>query len=401
MGLRAMRILIAHNYYGSSAPSGENQVVAAEAALLRANGHEVRMFERHSDSIRERGLRGAVAGALSVPWNPFSAREMRAVLASWRPDILHAHNTFPLISPAIFPAAAGGPARVLTLHNYRLLCAAGIPMRDDRPCTLCIERRSVGPALHHGCYRDSRVATLPLAAGIALHRARGTWHRDVEALVALTGFQRDLLAQGGLPVERIEVKPNFYPGRPDVVPWDERKADCIFVGRLSPEKGILKLIRAWRRWGAEAPPLLVIGDGPLRADLEREAAGGRVTFLGQLPSTHTERHIANARLLILPSECFEGFPMVVREAFAFGTAVAASDLGPLPSILEGGLGFLLDPFDAAVVADRLRTIWADQSRLQQVGDAGHREFLRRYTAEANIEILQAIYARALERRIPA
>ncbi|MCP3732899.1 glycosyltransferase family 4 protein [Sphingomonas sp. MG17] len=394
-----MRIVIAHNYYGSSSPSGENEVVTAEAELLRSHGHEVMMFERHSDSIRDRGITGATTGALSVPWNPFSARKMREVVASWKPDILHAHNTFPLISPAIFPAAAGGPARVLTLHNYRLLCAAGIPMRDNRPCTLCIEKRSVAPALHYGCYRDSRIATVPLAAGIALHRARGTWHKDVEALIALTDFQRDLLSRGGLPAAMIEVKPNFYPGRPHVRRWDERPPHCVFVGRLSPEKGVLKLIRAWRKWGGDAPSLLVIGDGPLRSELEREAAGARVSFLGQLPRIQTERHIAEARLLILPSECFEGFPMVVREAFAFGTPVAVSDLGALPSIVGGGrLGFLLDPFDDTAVTDRLRRIWADSSRLRQIGEAGNREFLLRYTADANIKILHRIYDRALERR---
>lgn len=397
-----MRILIAHNYYGSSSPSGENQVVAAEAELLRANGHEVVIFERHSDSIRNRGLTGAMVGALSVPWNPFSAREVREVVASWKPDILHAHNTFPLISPAIFPAAAGGPARVLTLHNYRLLCAAGVPMRDDRPCTLCIEKRTVAPALRYSCYRGSKIATLPLAAGIALHRARGTWHHDIEALIALTDFQRDLLSKGGLPAAKIEVKPNFFPGRPDIVPWEERRSHCVFVGRLSPEKGILKLVRVWRKWGDNAPPLLVIGDGPLRDKLEREAAGARVQFYGQLPRAETERHIADARLLILPSECFEGFPMVIREAFAFGTPVAVSELGPLTSIVDRGrLGFLLDPFDETAVMKRLREIWNDQATLRRTGELCYREFLLRYTAEANIEILHNIYARALERRKPA
>jgi glycosyltransferase involved in cell wall biosynthesis len=397
-----MRILIAHNYYSSSLPSGENEVVAAEAELLRAHGHEVIVFERHTDSILKRGLTGAMVGALSVPWNPFSARELRKVVATWKPDILHAHNTFPLISPAIFSAAVGGPARVLTLHNYRLLCAAGVPMRDDRPCTLCIEKRTVAPALRYGCYRGSKIATLPLAAGISLHRARGTWDNDIEALIALTDFQRDLLSKGGLPAAKIEVKPNFYPDRPDIVPWEKRRSHCVFVGRLSPEKGILKLVRVWRKWGDKAPPLLIIGDGPLRDKLEREAAGARVQFFGQLPRAETERYIADARLLLLPSECFEGFPMVIREAFAFGTPVAVSELGPLISIVDGGrLGLLLDPFDETALVKQLREIWDDQATLRRYGESCHREFLLRYTAEANIEILHNIYARALERRKPA
>ena len=394
-----MRVLIAHNWYGSSAPSGENQVVLAESELLRAHGHEVMMFERHSDDIRGRGLTGAISGGLAVPWNPFSARRMREVVASWKPDVLHAHNTFPLISPAIFPAAGRGPARVLTLHNYRLLCAAGIPSRDDRPCALCIEGHTVLPALRYGCYRDSTLATLPIAAGIALHRARGTWHQDVEAFIALTDFQRDLLAKGGLPADRIEVKPNFYPDITPTVPWDERQPKCVFVGRLSSEKGILKLVRVWRRWAKNAPMLVVIGDGPLRGQLETEAAGANVRFLGQQPLADTARHIAHARLLILPSECYEGFPMVIREAFAFATPVAVSDLGALPSIVDRGrLGILLDPYDERAVLEGLREAWSNHELLRQVGERGHGEFLSRYTAQANIELLLQIYARALARR---
>ncbi|MXO95856.1 glycosyltransferase [Erythrobacter aquimaris] len=394
-----MRILVVHNYYGSASPSGENQVVETEVQLLRDYGHEVAVFDRHSDSIRSRGLIGSMAGALSVPWNPFSAREMRDFVASWKPDILHAHNTFPLISPSIFPAAAGGPARVMTLHNYRLLCAAGIPMRDNHPCTLCIKRRTVAPAMRYGCYRESKIATLPLAAGIALHRLRNTWQNDIEAFVALTEFQRDLLSLGGIPATKIEVKPNFYPGNPEVQPWKIRGPHCVFVGRLSEYKGIVKLIRAWRRWGKDAPFLHVIGDGPLREKLLQEAREANVIFDGQLTPSETERKIANARLLILPSECFEGFPMVIREAFAFGTPVAVSDLGPLPSIVDGGrAGFLLDPFDEAAVTRGLRKIWSDQAKLRHVGEMGHLEFRRRYTAEANLDILHGIYSRALERR---
>lgn len=394
-----MRILMVHNFYGSAAPSGENEVVHAETELMRANGHEVQLFTRHSDDIRNRGRMGALSGALAVPWNPFEAYRISAVLDTWKPDVLHAHNTFPLISPSIFRAARGACARVLTLHNYRLLCAAAIPMRDDRPCIDCIERRSAAPAVLHGCYRSSRVATLPIAAGIALHRARKTWHTDVEAFIALTDFQRDLMSRGGLPSERIEVKPNFYPSRPKPLDWDTRLPRCVFVGRLSAEKGVLKLVRAWRKWGEHAPLLTIIGDGPLRLQLEGEADGARVRFLGQLPADETQLHIAQARLLITPSECFEGFPMVLREAFAFGTAVAVSNLGPLPSLVDNGKGgLLLSPFNGDAMLQTLQQAWAEPSRIRAFGEIGHRNFLKHYTAEANIETLLQIYDRALHRR---
>lgn len=395
-----MRILIVHNSYGAEAPSGENEVVRLERALLVDKGHEVCMFSRDSDEIRTKGWLGAVQGGAAVPWNPFEARRMAACVSSFNPDIVHAHNTFPLISAAVFSAASRAPARVLTLHNYRLFCAAGIPMRSGQTCTDCIDRRSVVPALLHGCYRGSVVATLPLAAGIALHRALGTWRHDVEAFIALSAFQRELMVTGGLPVERIEVKPNFYPGSPQPLPWSDRTGQCIFAGRLTPEKGLAKLIRAWSLWGASAPELLVLGDGPLRASLEQAAHGANVRFLGYLPAAETQAEIARSRLVVLPSECIEGFPMTMREAFALGTAVAVSRLGPLPGLVRNGqCGVLLDPFDASQVLAALQPAWQDQAALEALARAGHREFQACFTADANHDLLLQIYRRAIARRV--
>lgn len=394
-----MRILLVHNHYGSTAPSGENEVVRLEHALLCDRRHDVRMLARHSDVLLRRGLLGAVQGALSVPWNPIEARRLAQEVERFRPDVVHVHNTFPMLSPAIFSAASGAGARVLTLHNYRLLCAAAIPMREGKTCTECIEDRTVLPAMRHGCYRHSRLATLPLAASIALHRARGTWQHDVEAFIALTGFQRSLMVAGGLPADRIEVKPNFYPGQPVPVPWAQRDPVCVFAGRLSPEKGIVKLIDAWVSWGESAPELKVVGDGPLRTLLEEKARGARVRFLGLRTAEQAQEAIAQARLVILPSECLEGFPMTVREAFAFGTPVAVSDLGSLPSlVVQGRCGILLHPFETGAMLQVLRAAWQDQAGLEVLGRAGHEEFLKRYTADANYTLLLDIYQRAVARR---
>ena len=160
-----MKVLLVHNFYGSAAPSGENQVFEAEKALLQSRGHEGAEFARHSDEIRGQGVWGTVRGAAATPWNLRSAQAIRQAVARFLPDVVHVHNTFPLISPSIFHALAGkGVARVLTLHNYRLFCPAAIPMRAGKVCTDCLDQRSVLPAFQHGCYRDSRLATLPLAS---------------------------------------------------------------------------------------------------------------------------------------------------------------------------------------------------------------------------------------------
>jgi glycosyltransferase involved in cell wall biosynthesis len=391
-----LKILLVHNFYGSAAPSGENQVFLEEKALLQSRGHTIIEFTRASDDIRALGWRGAIVGGLTTPWNFRSARDVAALVAEARPDVVHVHNTFPLLSPAIFHAIGAATPRVLTLHNYRVFCAAGIPVRDQRVCTECLDARSAAPALRHGCYRNSRVATLPLAASIELHRRIGTWARAVDAFIALSDFQKDVMAAAGLPAARIHVKPNFYPGRPVVVPWADRAPYVLYAGRLSAEKGVQTLARAWQCWGTEAPELRIAGDGELLPHMRAITAGVPVRYLGQLSTSDAEQQIAGARLLIVPSECFEGFPMVIREAFAFGTPVAASNLGPLPTIVHAGeSGIVFDPADPASLQRSIATAWSAAGLLERLGTGARREFETKYTEDANYDRLMQIYQQVI------
>jgi len=396
-----MRILLVHNFYGSSAPSGESQVYETEKDMLQSRGHDLAEFTRHSDEIRGRGAWGAIKGAAATPWSPWAARDIRQAVAHFRPDVVHVHNTFPLISPSIFHALAGmGVSRVLTLHNYRLFCPAAILMRAGHVCADCLTRRSVLPALQHGCYRGSRLATLPLATNVALHRLLGTWTKQVEVFIALTEFQRERVIQAGLPADLVHVKPNFYPGNPAIVPWADRKASVVFAGRLTAEKGVLVLVRAWLIWGASAPELRIVGEGGLRVELERLAATAPdvpIRFLGQLGGAAAQDEIARASLLVLPSECFEGFPMVVREAFAFGTPAAVSNIGPLPSIVrQGDNGVLFAPGEPQSLLAAVRMVWETAGELERLAAGARRSFETLYTEEANYRILMAIYAQAME-----
>lgn len=395
-----MKVLLAHNYYGSAAPSGENQVFEAEGNLLRQRGHEVSEFLRHSDTIRAKGAWGALQGAFSTPWNPFAAKAVRHTVEINHPDVVHVHNTFPLLSPAIFHAIGQRAARVLTLHNYRLFCSAAIPMRAGQVCTDCLDRRSVLPALWHGCYRGSRLATLPLAANVALHRHLGTWTKQVDAFIALTDFQRERMIEAGLPADLVYVKPNFYPGNPDIVPWLDRQQSVVFAGRLTAEKGILALVRAWLMWGESAPELRIVGDGGMRAELEQLAATVPkvpIRFLGQLTGAAAQEEIARARLLALPSECFEGFPMVIREAFAFGTPAAVSNIGPLPSIVrQGENGVVFEPGDPQSLLQVIRAAWGKAGELEHLATGARCSYETMYNEDANYLMLMTIYERAME-----
>jgi glycosyltransferase involved in cell wall biosynthesis len=395
-----VKVLLVHNYYRSSSPSGENVVFELERDLLVRHGHEVRSFVRHSDELQGRGWTGVLRGAAATPWNPWMARVIRRVVEEFRPDVVHAHNTFPLISPAIFPAVGSRAARVLTLHNYRLFCPAAIPVRGGRTCTDCLDQRSILPALRYGCYRGSRVATVPLAVNVALSRALSLWQRHVDAFIALTEFQRDLMVATGLPAERVFVKPNFYPGRPEVVPWSRRRPCVVYVGRLSEEKGVRHLLDAWAAWGAEAPALRVVGDGPLRRALEDQARAlglTQVAFLGQLEPKAAEAEIATAMLLVLPSICFEGFPLVLREAVAFGTPTAVSGIGPLPGLVEQGrAGVIFRPGDAASLLEQVREAWLQPGALETRSAVARRAYEEKYAEPENYLALTGVYQQAID-----
>ena len=389
-----MKVLLVHNFYGSAAPSGENAVFELERQMLLDNGIDVCCFTRHSDDIRAKGMFGKIVGAAATPWNPFAVGAFRKILHEYRPDVVHAHNTFPLISPAIFPASKG-VARVLTLHNYRLQCPAAIPMRDSKPCISCIESRTVTPALTHACYRGSRLATLPIAAKIALNNVRGTWRHDIERFIALSEFQKELMIKGGLPAKKVTVKPNFYPGVPSRIPFDSRPQRVVFAGRGGEEKGVQDLVAAWRMWGADAPMLHIVGDGPLLETLRSESASlTNIRFLGQMTAQEAERQIANARLLVVPSRWFEGFPMVVREALAFGVPVAVANLGPLPTIVSPAGGLTFKPADPKDLLSQVRKLWSEPEVLRNASDLAECEFENNYTQNRNFVQLMDIYAAA-------
>jgi glycosyltransferase involved in cell wall biosynthesis len=400
-----MKVICVHNYYGSEAPSGENIAYNADVSLLRSSGHDVLEFTTSSDALRGRPVSGPIWGALSCIWNPFAVRRLRRVLLAERPDIMHVHNVFPRLSPGIVAASVGtGTATVLTLHNYRVACAAGTATRNGRACQLCIDQASVLPAIRHRCYRGSAVATLPVAGMIFLHRELDTLGKNVDAFVALTEFQRALLSGHGLlPRDRIHVRPNFMPGEHVQLPLRERGDYAAFVGRMSAEKGPVVLLKAWQAWGPQAPKLVLVGDGEELASLQASARVRELTtkveFLGQQPAAVALDLIRRARIVVVPSMCFEGFPMVIREAFACGVPVVASDLGGMPQIVRAsGGGEVFAAGDERALLDTLMRLWNDEGRLARMSQAAASAFRSLYSESAAHTRLMEIYAAAMARR---
>ena len=316
-------------------------------------------------------------------------------IARFRPDVVHVHNFFPLFSPAVYYACrtAGVPV-VQTLHNYRLLCANSLLFRDGHVCEECVGRSFAWPAIAHACYRGSRAGTASIAIMQASHRIARTWQERVDLYIALTEFSRAKLVEGGLPAEKIVVKPNFASR--DIATGNGRGGYALFVGRLSPEKGLDVLLEAWKRMRMSIP-LRIVGDGPL-AGRVREAAGESVSYLGPREKSEVLGLMQSASLLILPSMWYEGFPMVIVEAFQVGLPVVASDLGSLSSLVTPGrTGLLFRPGDPSALAERVEWAFAHPEELSRMRRQARAEHEANYTPERNYELLMQIYDRVINK----
>jgi glycosyltransferase involved in cell wall biosynthesis len=392
-----VKILLVHNFY--RLPGGEDVVMNAEANMLRRAGHDVRIYVRDNDEIDSRGIIRAASLAINTVWARNTYRELKSILAADKPDVAHFHNTFPQVSPAGYDACrdAGVPV-VQTLHNYRLLCPGATLYRDNAFCDRCVSGSLLNSVIH-GCYRGSHAATTVTAAMLGIHRLRNTWTERVDQYIALTEYGRRMFIRGGLPAERITVKSNFVAGDPG--PQERRGTYAAFVGRLSPDKGLRTLLAAWKQ--LPEIPLMIAGDGPLRAELEEEARGAglaNVVFKGHLSKPDTLSTIRGARFLVFPSEWPEGFPMTIAESFACGVPVLSTDIGGLPEIVSAGkTGLLFRTGDPDHLAETASSAWNNVEATGALGRAARAEYLARYTAGRNYGQLVDIYDRAIHGRV--
>jgi glycosyltransferase involved in cell wall biosynthesis len=391
-----MKILLLHNSYQQR--GGEDTVFEQEKRLLSSRGHTVLTYLRSNNEIAKLSPLQKISILRRAVWAEDSRDDVLQLLEAERPDIAHVHNTFTMISPSVYSAfqEAGVPV-VQTLHNYRLLCPAAFFFRDGAICEECVEHSLLRGTIW-GCYHDSRLHTAAVSLTLKVHRLRSTWMM-VDSFIALSRFARNKFIESGLPAQRVKIKPNFVD--PDPKERTETGEYALFVGRLSPEKGLMTMIDAWRRLHYPVP-LRVVGDGPMRAQLEVEAAKlshSNIKFEGAIPREKVFEAIKRARFLILPSEWYECFPMTLVEAFACGTPCIASALGCLEEIVEHGRnGLLFEPRNAQDLADKVEQAWSDLESTRQMGREGRKSYESTYTAEQNYVRLMDIYSEALMAR---
>lgn len=388
-----LRVLVVHNRYRTEQPSGENNVVDAEVDLLRSAGHVADRFERRSDDIADMSLGRKALVPFGVPWNPAARTAMAERLRTERPDVVHVHNTFPLLSPSILSAcnAAGVPV-VATLHNYTQICAPGTLYRNGATCTECVGKLPL-PAVRHGCYRDSAVATIPLAIGQVVNKR--AWS-TVSRFLCISDAQRRTLIANGMPADRLTVKYNFVEDAG--VRRTGAGEHLLYLGRLTEEKGVRLLMAAWDRVtasGGLGVPLVIAGAGPLADEVTAWASGrADVRFVGLQDKAGSRALTARAIAVVVPSRWLETFGLVVVEAMAAGVPAVVAGHSSLAELVRDGVtGLTHTPGDAASLATALGRIVRAPSSL---GLAARERYEQEFTRSVGLTNLLANYRRVIE-----
>ena len=393
-----MKVLLLHNRYQYA--GGEDSVVQTEKSLLETKGHRVELIEVSNDDIV--GIKGKINAAISAIYSPASKQRVSAAIARLSPDIVHVHNFFPLLSPSVYDAChdAGVPV-VQTLHNYRLGCPNAMLFRQGMACEDCLGKKIPWPGILHGCYRGSRAQSAAVATMLAVNHISGTWHKGVDAYITLTAFQKEKMVQAGLPRKKIYIKPNLVF---DPQPLERTKSlgeFALFVGRISPEKGILTLINAYVENRLHIP-LKIAGTGPmleaLRETVRDKGLQNIIKFLGQQDKPAVLQLMRHARFLIFPSVWYETFGLSAVEAFASSLPVVASRLGTMAEIVEDGVtGLHFQAGSSTDLANKMRWAYKHPEEMICMGQNARRAYEARYTPKNNYQQLMAIYEAVMDK----
>ena len=382
-----MRILILHSRYLSGNASGENRVVDDEAELLARAGHHVDVWSPSASELHH--LPALRLAARSV-WSTSAVREIKQRIAAQQIEIAHFHNVFPMLSPAsIVASGSSRAATVVTLHNYRLMCLPATLLREGRSCEECVGRFPWRGVVHR-CYRGSLAGSTVLASSLAVHRLRRTYG-DVDLFLPVSRFVLEKHAEAGFTTDNMIVKSNFaWPSNLRRGPGEY----FLFIGRLSPEKGIDRLIRVWPNVGL---PLRVVGGGPLEPRL-RQLASPNVEFLGAVTPDEVQGHLASARALIVPSPGSDASPRAVLEAYASGVPVLATDAGGLPELVEPDVsGYVLPRSNEDSWASLIAKLTDDAASLR-LGAGALALWTRQFGPDKALVSLENAYTVAMEHK---
>lgn len=387
-----MKVAIVHNAYGKV--SGEEIVIENLVALLKSRGVVVQRFSRSSTEIED-GLPGKMAAFFSGIHNPFAKSAFEKFLKEKRPDVVHIHNLYPLISPSILPVCkALGVSVVMTVHNFRLACPNGLLMSKGEICHRCLGGREYWCVLRN-C-EDNVFKSTGYALRTAAARLLRRYYDNVDHFICLSEFQKNILVSEGLPADSVSVMANPFSVAVTAPSKTDSKNNVLFVGRVSREKGIATLFEAARL--CSDIPFVVAGSWQTMPEA-RVLAPDNVSLLGAVPSDKLSPLYENAQLFVLPSVWYEGFPTVLLEAMSHGIAVVCSRIGGLPEIVEEGVnGLLYEPRNAGELAARIQTLWQNPDLCKKFGDAGRKKMENQYNAEKLMDKLMEIYGKVMREK---
>lgn len=397
-----MKVAVVHNYYGRENPSGENVIVDRSISLLQRENLEVVVFTAESSNLRKLGILGEIFASLFLVFNPFVYMRFKRFLRKTRPDIIHIHNTFPILSLGILYAIKRKFPVVMTFHNYRILCAQGNLLREGNICTSCIEKSNWTDALRHKCYRHSTLKTIPMVLNILVHRFLRTVQNHVDKIIVLTNYQRDTFVRAGLSKKKLCVLGNPAPYTTSSLPHRIRSNSVVYVGRLTEEKGLQKVLPIWKELLQEIPnfpKLIVLGDGPLFESFEKNYASESIIFYGSVDHSTVMQSLSSAKCAILPSVGAEGHALVLNEAWSLETPVIVSNVGALPSILSTDTQELVvNVNDRERLKKQLAGLLKDDEKLHLLGKLSKDYMLSKYSETAHFEKVKKIYLKLIKNK---
>lgn len=335
-----MKILFVHNHYQQS--GGEDVAVQLEIDILKKFGHTAEVLYFNNTQIA--GITSKIKSGINSFYNRTSLKRVRLAIDEFKPDVIHVHNIFFQASPSVlFAAHERDIPVVMTLHNYRLICANAMLLKDNKPCIECIHKKIPLNGIKKACYRDSVLESALTTAVTSLHKLTNSWIGRVSKYIALTEFAKDIFLNSSLKIkeEQIIVKPNFVLD--NGTGMETRENFFLFVGRLSKEKGLIQLMEAFSQ--LETQKLILVGEGPLENELRKNyESNGNITFVGKKTRDEVFGLMKRAKALIFPSIWYEGLPYTIIEAFSTATPVLASNLGAMSHmIVDGYNGLLFEP----------------------------------------------------------
>ncbi|WP_088013309.1 glycosyltransferase family 4 protein [Gottfriedia acidiceleris] len=380
-------ILIVHNFY--QIPGGEDSVVENEKNLLVEKGHNVFLYTRHNNDLKNKGIFGKLLLPLETIFSIKTYFEIKKIIRNKKIDIVHVHNTLPLISPSVYYAARHSNATVVqTIHNFRLMCPAATLVRNNSICEACITK-GLYSAVKYNCYRNSRIQSLISALSLGFHRFIGTY-KKVDGYITLTEFNRKMLERV-IPKEKIYVKPNFVKNK--YIKSNKSSNYFLFLGRLDELKGVKLLVEAWKT--IKNTKLLIVGDGPLEKELNdiiKNYNLSNIELLGFKKKDEVMELIDNSKALVVPSQWYEGFPMTIAESFSLGTPVIAGDIGNLPTIVEDYKNGLIFKYnDINDLRNKINTLNENSELLEELSMGAKDSYNQKYNYDKNYKQLLRIY----------